>query len=39
MRNFAYTRAEHVRSAIQSITQIPNAKFLGGGGRVPLHCG
>ena len=31
MKNFAYTRAENVGSAIQSITQIPNAKFLGGG--------
>jgi xanthine dehydrogenase YagS FAD-binding subunit len=31
MRNFAYTRAENVGSAIQSITQNPNAKFLGGG--------
>ena len=30
MKNFAYTRAENVGSAIQSITQI-HAKFLGGG--------
>ena len=31
MKNFAYTRAEHVGSAIQSITQLQKAKFLGGG--------
>ena len=31
MKNFAYTRAENVGAAIQAITQIPNAKYLGGG--------
>ena len=31
MKNFAYARAENVGSAIQSITQLQNAKFLGGG--------
>ena len=31
MKNFAYTCAENVGSAIQSITQLQNAKFLGGG--------
>ncbi|MGB7922664.1 MAG: xanthine dehydrogenase family protein subunit M [Pyrinomonadaceae bacterium] len=31
MRNFAYARAENVGTAIQSVTQNPNAKFLGGG--------
>jgi hypothetical protein len=31
MKNFAYTRAENVGAAIQSITQLQNARFLGGG--------
>jgi xanthine dehydrogenase YagS FAD-binding subunit len=31
MKNFAYARAEDVGAAIQSITQLQNAKFLGGG--------
>src|SRR5215470_12537070 len=31
MKNFVYARAENVGSAIQSITQLQNAKFLGGG--------
>ena len=31
MKNFAYARAENVGSAVQSITQLQKAKFLGGG--------
>jgi xanthine dehydrogenase YagS FAD-binding subunit len=31
MKNFAYRRAENIGAAIQSITQLQKAKFLGGG--------
>src|SRR5262249_10344219 len=31
MKNFGYARATNVSEAVQSISQMPNGKFLGGG--------